>query len=316
MDERQKREDRVLADIVKSTHKHLRERVMKNPEKEEWIWEDHVRSSNTEYAKAMKKLSEDYWTNESRLKWIHSKLNLYFDESNDRNRFFLRLQKKIGNQSFLFKDNESFAQCRNRDEEKPVIKVLDVGSCHNPLSKYLLQHQDESYKITAIDLCPATKEVFKCDFINVDTHFSTTEIGDDIVDGTELKSIAEDSYDAVIFSLLLEYLPTPSLRLKAVKKAIKVLAYGGLLIIVTPDSNPENKNQPQMKAWRLAMAYLGLVRIYIEKLKHVHCLAFVKVPLPDYEKAVEQEINTIRKKYTPDASFQLATAFYIPQDSF
>ena len=243
-------------------------------------------------------------------------MNLYFDESNDRNRFFLRLQKKIGNQSFLVKDNESFAQCRHRDEEKPVIKVLDVGSCHNPLSKYLLQHQNESYKITAIDLCPATKEVFKCDFINVDTHFSTTEIGDDIVDRTELKSVAEDSYDAVIFSLLLEYLPTPSLRLKAVKKAIKVLAYGGLLIIVTPDSNPENKNQPQMKAWRLAMAYLGLVRIYIEKLKHVHCLAFVKVPLPHYEKALEQEINTIRKKYTPDASFQLATAFYIPQDSF
>lgn len=311
----ERREDRVLADIVKSTHKLLRESVMKNPGMEDRIWRDHVTSSHIDYANAMKKLSEDYWTNESRLKWIYNKLNLYFDESNDRCRFFFRLQKKIAIHSPLFKDIEPFAQSRTREG---VIKVLDVGSCHNPLAKYLLQHQDESYLIRAIDLCPATKEVFKCDFINVDTHLRTEEISDDIVDGTELKSLAEDSYDAVIFSLLLEYLPTPSLRLKAVKKAIKVLTYGGLLIIVTPDSNPENKNQPQMKAWRLAMAYLGLVRIYIEKLKHVHCLAFVKVPLPNYEKALEQEINSIRKKYTvsPDSAFQLETAFYIPQDSF
>ena len=91
----ERREDRVLADIVKSTHKLLRESVMKNPGMEDRIWRDHVTSSHIDYANAMKKLSEDYWTNESRLKWIYNKLNLYFDESNDRCRFFLRLQKKL-----------------------------------------------------------------------------------------------------------------------------------------------------------------------------------------------------------------------------
>ena len=161
-------------------------------------------------------------------------------------------------------------------------------------------------------MCPATKDVLKCDFLTVKTHLSSLQ-NEDIIEGFDLKSIAEESYEAVIFCLLLEYLPTPKLRLKAVQKAIKVLQVGGILVIVTPDSNPENKNQSQMKSWRLAMAHLGLIRIYIEKLRHVHCLAFVKVPLPNYEKALEQEILSIQRKYKAD-SFELEKAFYIPQD--
>ena len=68
----------------------------------------------------------------------------------------------------------------------------------------------------------------------------------------------KESFEAVIFCLLLEYIPSPSLRLKAVEKAVELLKPAGLLLIVTPDSNPANKNQPQMKSWRLALAHLGV----------------------------------------------------------
>jgi len=127
------REDRVLADLIKSTHCQLREQVVKNPALEEEIWRNHAQNHVHEpYAQAMKTLSNEHWTNESRLKWISDKLNLYF-LLNDRRRFFQRLQRKMSNEDELFSNMK-----------EGVIKVLDVGSCHNPLAKYL-QHQ-ESYR--------------------------------------------------------------------------------------------------------------------------------------------------------------------------
>ena len=242
----------------------------------------------------MQKLSNEYWVNETRLRWLSDKLNLYFLQ-NDRRRFFQRLTRKMGEGEF----NEEGTKVE-------IVRILDVGSCHNPLAKCL--ENKSAFDIKAIDLSPATKDVKKCDFLNVT--ISETEEKEE---GNELKSVARKSFEAVVFCLLLEYIPSPSLRLKGVKKAVEILKPGGVLFIVTPDSNPANKNQPQMKSWRLALAHLGLVRIYIEKLKHVHCLAFVKVPRPKYEKVLEQEINTIQQKYN-SSSFDLESAFYIPQD--
>ena len=69
-----------------------------------------------------------------------------------------------------------------------------------------------------------------------------------------------------------------------------------------------------MKSWRLAMAKLGMVRIYIEKLQHVHCLGYVKVhPRDTYAKVFEAEIQQIQNKFSC-SDFDLNSAFYIPQD--
>ena len=57
----------------------------------------------------------------------------------------------------------------------------------------------------------------------------------------------------------------------------------------------EGKNMNQMKSWRLAMAKLGMLRIYIEKLQHVHCLGYVKVhPKETYDKVFEVEMQQIQ----------------------
>ena len=295
------REDRILAALIKSTHCKLREKVLENPSNEDNIWRDHVNSiESTEYAEAMQQLSDKFWLNQTRLKWLSEKLNLYFLR-NDKHRFFQRLDRKIG------LDLHAAATEENEANVVDKVKILDVGSCHNPLSKCL--ENESSFDITAIDLSPATKDVKKCDFLSVSITHDPIGV---VYDENELKIIAKESFEAVIFCLLLEYIPSPSLRLKAVEKAVEILKPAGLLLIVTPDSNPANKNQPQMKSWRLALAHLGLVRIYIEKLKHVHCLAFVKVPKPKYEKVLEQEIDTVKRKY--NSSFHLQSAFYIPQD--
>ena len=113
-------------------------------------------------------------------------------------------------------------------ESDQVFKVLDVGSCHNPLKTILVNNK--SFDITAIDLTPATSDVLCGELIQI-------PVGNDLFldpNKTEVKCLPQNYYDSVIFCLLLEYLPSPKLRLIAVKKGIEVLKPFGILIIVTP----------------------------------------------------------------------------------
>ena len=184
-----------------------------------------------------------------------------------------------------------------------VFQILDVGSCHNPLKRCLC---DNEFKITALDLNPGNDEVIKADFLQI-------PIDDD--SNQECFSLNSNSYHAVIFCLLLEYLPSPKLRHKAIQRAIRLLQPYGLLVIATPDSSHEGKNMNQMKSWRLALAKMGLLRIYIEKLKHVHCIAFVKVePKSDFAVVFDKEIQQIENKLDPMYQLEAESAFFIPQD--
>ena len=162
----------------------------------------------------MKHLSNDYWANESRLNWLSDKLNLYFTENDDQ-RFFNRLCRRL-NQDGDINRMDPFGH-------HDIINVLDVGSCHNPLQKCL--RNSEKFQITAMDLSPACSTVFQGDFLQIPLSEKYEE---------DLQSLKIQSYDAVIFCLLLEYLPSPKLRLKAVKKAFELLKPFGLLLIVTP----------------------------------------------------------------------------------
>ena len=185
---------------------------------------------------------------------------------------------------------------------------MDVGSCHNPLLKFF-SNEDNRFDLMAIDLSPACDTVLRGDFIQIPLNDENHEIIEN-----DLVNLKRNSFEAVIFCLLLEYLPTAELRLKAVEKAIDLLKPFGILLIVTPDSSHQGKNQHQMKSWRLAMAKLGMVRIYIDKLKHVTCLGYVKIePRSEFEKVFQSEIGQIQKKFD-NTDFNIQTAFYIPQD--
>ena len=90
---------------------------------------------------------------------------------------------------------------------------------------------NKSFDITAIDLSPATSDVFCGDFIQIPVENDLLCLD---VNKTDVKSLPKNHYDSVIFCLLLEYLPSQKLRLIAVQKAIEVLKPFGILIIVTP----------------------------------------------------------------------------------
>lgn len=158
--------------------------------------------------------------------------------------------------------------------DSKVLKLLDVGSCYNPFSKYSL------FDVTAIDLMPAVSaDVFKCDFLLVET---STNI---LTFHNECCSLPLSFYDIVVFSLLLEYFPSSKQRFKCCEKAYQLLRAGGLLFILTPDSKHATANSSVMKSWRYSLASVGFLRVSYKKLKHLHCMAYRKcfnIDVPKY----------------------------------
>jgi SAM-dependent methyltransferase len=88
---------------------------------------------------------------------------------------------------------------------------------------------------------------------------------------------ASGSFHVVVFSLLLEYLPTSRQRVQCCQQAWRLLTLDGLLVIVTPDSRRQHRNRRVAADWRRDIESIGFARWRYEKLEHVHCMAFRKV---------------------------------------
>lgn len=103
-----------------------------------------------------------------------------------------------------------------------------------------------------------------------------------------ISSMKSNSFDIVVFSLLLSYLPLPLQRLKCIINAHRVLSIHGLLLIITPDSSHQNKHAKMMKSWKTAIEAIGFHRWKYVKETHLHCLAFRKTSHTlDYSKQLE-----------------------------
>lgn len=183
----------------------------------------------------------------------------------------------------------------------PRVRVLDVGSCYDPFSQF-----DDVLDVTAIDLCPAPSapsSVLACDFLTIPikappftagavatsgdtflpTDFPRCERKDNVIsfagDGRTVEALHAGSCDAVVFCLLLSYMPTPEMRAEACRRALAILRVGGLLVVVTPDSSHVGKAAARMKRWKTTIESLGFRRWRYSKLKHTHCMAFRAVGL-------------------------------------
>lgn len=145
------------------------------------------------------------------------------------------------------------------------IRLLDVGSCYNPFSSFA------EFEVTAIDIAPAHETVKYCDFLEVP--LSQTFTNDST---TSIDSLPKSYFDAVVFSLLLEYMPSSDQRLQCCQKAYDVLKPEGILLVITPDSRHQGANARLVKNWRFTFGLMGFTRIKIEKLEHVTCMVFRK----------------------------------------
>lgn len=106
-----------------------------------------------------------------------------------------------------------------------------------------------------------------------------------------ITALQSESFDVVVFSLLLSFLPLPQYRLEFCCRAHRLLILHGLLLIITPDSSHQNKHATMMKDWKMAIETIGFHRWKYFKDTHLHCMAFRKTSASrlSYESIIENE---------------------------
>ncbi|KAH8413616.1 hypothetical protein KR222_002014 [Zaprionus bogoriensis] len=295
-------EHQRLANIVKSCHDSLRQ--LTKLYGAERAWQEHTGPQNAaklaEYADAMQQLAGIWETNSSktelqarsRIKWAVDYITRYFFTEG------IYLQKRQREQRLLASYNElAGVECTYMEDPPPdTLNVLDVGSCFNPFGN------TPHLEVTAIDLCPAKgATVLQADFLTVDVDPALTQPQ---VCEQSLKRLPADYYHCVIFSLLLEYMPSAEQRLLCCQKAYQLLRPEGILVIITPDSQHVGKNASLMKNWRFALAKLGLLRVRFEKLPHITCMVF--------RRAISQQLSLHWASVHRDEG--VSEAMRIPQD--
>lgn len=257
----------------------------------------------------MKKLATEFWDannvskdNDVRCRndWIKQQYKEYFFDNkiHDFDEKELEIQSKTVDLVGTI-DQMRILLANSKVDDK--IKLLDVGSCYNPLA------DENSIDVTAIDLFPATTNVLKCDFLKV-------EISNDFQYSNERREIVnlpKRYFDAIVFSLLLEYFPCSQQRFTCCKKAYELLKSRGILIVITPDSKHVGANAQIMKSWRFVLAKLGFMRIKYEKLQHIHCMVFRKC----FNKEVSVRWTRLQKFPENSPLFNNCdNNIYIPQD--
>lgn len=299
---------RCLADFIKSTHATLRQEARDYGPDAAWKWHLTRHEHLQKYAASMRELATVHWketmSNEnstpsrSRIDWILSQCKQYFfsggKEKYDQRE--LQIYERLNNGLVQIDSTEEVLT--QSIKKKPAL--LDVGSCYNPFGT------EEDFDVTAIDLMGADNSVFQCDYLNM-------SIGDTRLvssDNCKIVQLPRNAFDAVIFSLFLEYLPCPKQRYLCCQKAYTLLKPTGILVIVSPDSNHVNANAKLIKSWRYNLSKMGLMRIRYEKLQHVHCLIFRKCKL----KEVAIRWANLQSIDQTDLFYQDETSIYIPQD--
>lgn len=243
----------------------------------------------------MHQLAEKFWATNNgadsdlcRIQWVVKECKNYFHGEG-----FQQALEKENKLSQRYFGKPSCDLCLSGLDEKSSLKLLDVGSCYNPFSKF------STFNVTAIDLVPATEEVLKCDFLKVIITKETTDIPNPCT------TLPGAFFDIVVFSLLLEYLPSAQQRFICCKNANELLKPGGLLFILTPDSKHATANSKVMKSWRFALAAIGFLRVSYQKLKHLHCMA--------YRKCVDDQVAK-QWFHLQQCQDRVEDLLYIPQD--
>lgn len=264
-----------LSSEIKDVHRSLREKTKEIGAKRAWT--EHLKSKAKlkSYATAMRQLALEYWTPNEKM--------LSTQETQQRNRILWSVnyckEYFLKSKAAALRDREIRILKEEKIEAEEIvrrlldrpkadkIRLLDVGSCFNPFAEY------DIFEVTAVDIAPADDSVFECDFLNVD-------IGDQETSSTEdprtISQLACSSFDVIVFSLLLEYLPTSEQRISCCERAYRLLRTEGILIIITPDSKHVGANARLMKTWRYTLALMGFNRVKHDKLQHITCLVFRK----------------------------------------
>lgn len=208
------KEHLILSEQIKRVHKNLRKNAKKFGPTD--AWKKHINNKDQldAYSKAMKELATGFWdsnlkgkdmSHENRIEWSVQFCLSYFHDTTIRNHNRER-EKRIYEMLPESVQVELPTMLTDEDGQR-TIRLLDVGSCYNPFKQY------SNFTVTAIDISPACPDVHRCDFLNTPVHHQKIVGQDD-----SAFTITSCSYDVVVFSLLLEYMPTSEQRLICCRK--------------------------------------------------------------------------------------------------
>jgi hypothetical protein len=123
------------------------------------------------------------------------------------------------------------------------------------------------------------------------------------------------SFDVVVFSLLLEYLPCCKQRFSCCQKAWQVLRLNGLLLVITPDSHQQHRNAGMIKSWKQCLEEIGFQRICYLKQEHIHCMAFRRLESGSVDRHERPEMLYIPQDFQEDnEETEQAPVAYDPDD--
>jgi 25S rRNA (adenine(2142)-N(1))-methyltransferase, Bmt2 len=211
--------------------------------------------------------------------WLLTYSQEYFLQDGCKNAYIKRRRADYRQQysSSLPSDVVASYQDQLSSFPRRKIRLLDVGSCYNPLVSL---EGSENFEITALDICPAVPSVFQSNFLELEISDSSSEMvvtnEANSSGSAKLLSLPAEYFDVVAMSLVLSYLPTPDMRRTMIQKAWKLLDFqeqrphhSGILLIVEKDSiftkPSDDKSQSLLSVWREAFSSNGFESVKYDK---------------------------------------------------
>lgn len=200
----------------------------------QWTKASTDTSALSRYASAANEMGSKVWVAESNKFMVDYIIKWFLRGAADKYYINQLLGTTVSNEDRK-KMFDSLSKVSSLSEKRRKIRILDVGSCYNPLqhilhgdsSEYNKEVKEHFEDVTAIDLHPADPSVLRCDFLSVTPNSgisSPTMTASKEID-TTVRELPAHYYDVVTMSLVLCYLPTPQARLKMVYNARQLLIH-------------------------------------------------------------------------------------------
>lgn len=257
------------------------------------------------YAEAMQQVAQRPWHRQG-IRWCRARCREFFREG-----WAARLQAKEARRlhfqrtSRRMTDQEAASALAHAEQHwlrglGGRLRLLDVGSCGSLFETF------EDFLPTALDLCPAHPNTYECDFLKLEIGKpdSAPEADPPLQTGRgRLRRLPAEGFEVVVMSCVLSYMPRPAHRSLAVEKAHRLLAEGGLLLIVdtfTVDRRAAGLHEGSMlREWRLAVEAMGFQFLRYELLPNSHALAFARrgrasEPPPPFRIRLEADMDHAR----------------------
>ena len=182
----------------------------------------------------------------------------------------------------------------NDDKNGETFRLLDVGSCWDFYREYERKSTHfGSCKVVAFDLAPedGAENVLEGDFLNVqffdrieDENGAETLLKTSSSSSSKrLQGLKLSSFNIVVLSLVLTYVPTPENRFQMIINARKCLKGDGdgLLMIIEPHGFDKSKENLVAKTWQQTIENVGFKALVNSKTRDgLHILIFETSSLP------------------------------------